>query len=189
MGYQKYLKLLWKHPKEGFGAQKWREWLTQLRHEPAVLRLEHPTRPDRAHAVGFRAKQGFVVVRSRVTRGGRKRPKPHHGRKASAYGRFYTARKSDQVLAEEHASRNYANCEVLNSYWVGQDGNYKWYEVILVDREHPVIKSDPRYSWISKHRGRAYRGLTAAGKESRGLQHKGLGTMQFRPSKRSQGAK
>src|SRR3989344_6003715 len=185
MGYQKYLKQLWRKPKEGFGTDAWRAWLQRLRKESAILRVEHPTRLDRAHALGFRAKSGFVIVRSRVTRGGRKRPKPSHGRKPSAYGRFYTTRKSDQVTAEEHASRKYPNCEVLNSYWVGEDGRYKWYEVILVDRANPAIKADRKINWISEKRGRVYRGLTAAGKESRGLQNKGKGTVQFRPSKRS----
>ncbi|MFH0868642.1 MAG: 50S ribosomal protein L15e [archaeon] len=189
MGYQKYLKKLWEQPKKGFGTLNWRTWLETLRAQPAILRVDHPTRPDRAHALGFKAKEGFVIVRSRVTRGGRKRPKPPHGRKPSASGRFYTARKSDQLIAEEHVQKYYVNCEVLNSYWVGEDGRYKWYEVILVDRSHPVIKADKRINWISKERGRVYHGLTSAGKKARGLRTKGIGSYQFRPSKSSRGAK
>jgi large subunit ribosomal protein L15e len=191
MGYQRYLRQMWKCPKQGLGAENWRNWLIQLRKEPSVIRVEHPTRPDRAHALGFRAKEGIIVVRTRVVRGGRKRPKPRHGRKPAAYGRFVNARKSLQVMAEEYTQKRYPNCEVLNSYWVGQDGAYKWYEVILVDRAHPVIIADKKLNWITKpeHRGRVYRGLTAAGKESRGLATKGKGSVQFRPSKRSQGAK
>ena len=100
MGYLKYIKQLWQQPKQNFGTEKWRAWLEQLRAEPMIVKLENPTRPDRAHALGYRAKQGIVVVRSRVTRGGRKRPKPAHGRKPSAYGRFYTPRKSDRLIAE-----------------------------------------------------------------------------------------
>lgn len=189
MGYQKYLKKLWEQPKKNFGVINWRKWLEKLRAESAVLRVEHPTRLDRAHALGYKAKQGFVIVRSRVTRGGRKRPKPAHGRKPSAYGRFYTARKSDRLIAEEHAQKKYPNCEVLNSYWVGQDGRYKWFEVILVDRDNPVIKADKKIAWISEKRGRVYRGLTSAGKKARGLRTKGTGSYQFRPSKRARGAK
>jgi len=191
MGYQKYLKQAWKQPKQGLGAENWHKWLIQLRKEPTLIRVEHPTRLDRAHALGFRAKEGIFVVRSRVVRGGRKRPKPRHGRKPSAYGRFVTARKSLQVMAEEHTQRRYPNCEVLNSYWVGQDGAYKWFEVIMVDKNHPAIRADRKLSWIAKpaHRGRVFRGLTAAGRESRGLATKGKGSVQFRPSKRSQGAK
>jgi len=191
MGYQKYLKQAWKRPKEGLGAENWRNWLIQLRKEPTLIRVEHPTRLDRAHALGYRAKEGIFVVRCRVVRGGRKRPKPRHGRKPAAYGRFVTARKSLQVMAEEYTQRKYPNCEVLNSYWVGQDGAYKWFEVIMVDKNHPAIRADRKLSWIAKpaHRGRVFRGLTAAGRESRGLATKGKGSVQFRPSKRSQGAK
>ena len=37
--------------------------------------------------------------------------------------------------------------EVLNSYWVGQDGKLKYYEVILVDGHHPSITSDKQLAW------------------------------------------
>ena len=69
------------------------------------------------------------------------------------------------------AARKYPNLEVLNSYYVGESGKYKWYEVILVDPHHPVIKSDPKINWICRpcNRGRAFRGLTSAGKKARGL--------------------
>jgi large subunit ribosomal protein L15e len=32
--------------------------------------------------------------------------------------------------------------EVLNSYWVGEDGQHEWFEAILVDPNHPSIKND-----------------------------------------------
>ncbi len=38
--------------------------------------------------------------------------------------------------------------EVLGSYWVGEDGTYVWYEVILVDPSHPAIRSDPDFAWL-----------------------------------------
>lgn len=169
MGYQKYLKQLWKKPKQNFGAEAWKNFLVKLRTEPALVRLEHPTRLDRAHALGFKAKQGFIVVRTRVPKSARKREHFHGGRKASKRGMFLKLRLSTQGIAEMRASRHYPNCEVLNSYWVARDGRHKWYEVILVDRDNPVIKADPKISWIANQRGRANRGLTAAGKKSRGL--------------------
>jgi Ribosomal L15 len=46
---------------------------------PRVVRSTHPTRPDKARLLGYKAKQGFVIYRSRVRRGGRKRP-VHKGR-------------------------------------------------------------------------------------------------------------
>ena len=83
--------------------------------------------------------------------------------------------KSMKLIAEERAAGKFPNLEVLNSYWVWQDGLYKWYEVIMVDPNHPVIKSDKTINWIGKkaQRGRVFRGLTSAGKEVRGLHHKG----------------
>jgi len=190
MGYQKYLSQMWNKPKESMGKEKWRSWLMQLRREPSVLRVENPTRLDRAHAVGYKAKQGFVVVRSRVPKGGRKRPAPGHGRRPKRYGRFIETRKSSQLVAEERASKGYPNCEVLNSYWVGEDGKYKWYEIILVDRVQVSRYKD--YAWLSNKssRGRVFHGKTSAGRKSRGLRNtKGPRGAQFRPSKSSRNTK
>jgi large subunit ribosomal protein L15e len=97
--------------------------------------------------------------------------------------------KSIQRIAEERAARKYPNMEVLNSYWVGEDGKHKWYEVILIDPCHPAIKADPQLNWLctGKHRGRAFRGLTSAGKKGRGLRNKGIGAEKVRPSIRAHG--
>jgi large subunit ribosomal protein L15e len=75
--------------------------------------------------------------------------------------------KSLQLIAEERVVRSHPNLEVLNSYWVGEDGKYKYFEVIMVDPHHPVIASDSDINWILHQRGRAHRGLTSAGKKSR----------------------
>jgi large subunit ribosomal protein L15e len=74
---------------------------------------------------------------------------------------------------------------VLNSYWVNQDGTYKWYEVICVDPNHGAIRRDPRINWIARPvmKHREMRGLTAAGRKSRGLQSKGASANHVRPSK------
>ena len=95
--------------------------------------------------------------------------------------------KSYQVVAEQRADKKYVNAEVLNSYWVGEDGKHKWYEIIMVIPSHPAIKNDNELSWISseKHRGRVWRGLTSAGKKSRGIIYKGKGTEKIRPSIRA----
>merc|ERR1711973_575129 len=63
-----------------------------------------------------------------------------------------------QSIAEERVGRRLKGLRVLNSYWVGQDSTYKYYEVIMIDIHHAAIQ---------KHR--ELRGLTAAGKSSRGL--------------------
>jgi large subunit ribosomal protein L15e len=151
-----------------------KERLEKWRREPAVVRIEKPTRLDRARALGYKAKQGFVIARVRVVKGGKPRRlyERSGGRKPSSAGLLrFTARKSDRWIAEERAARKFPNLEVLNSYYVGEDGKYKWFEVILVDPHHPNILSDPKINWIAKgtNRRRVFRGLTSAGKKSRGL--------------------
>jgi large subunit ribosomal protein L15e len=64
----------------------------------------------------------------------------------------YTPAKSIKLIAEERVARKYPNLEVLNSYWVWEDGVSKWFEVILVDPNSPSIKSDKDMGWISGNR-------------------------------------
>ena len=75
----------------------------------------------------------------------------------------------------------------MNSYYVAQDGNHYWYEIILVDRKHPVVLADKKLSWIAaaNKKGRAARGITSAGRKARGLRHKGKGAEKARPSSRA----
>ncbi|AIF68838.1 50S ribosomal protein L15 [Palaeococcus pacificus DY20341] len=190
MGMYKYIREAWKAPKKSYVKDLLKIRMIKWRREPSVIRIERPTRLDRARNLGYQAKQGYVVVRVRVRRGGRKRPRWRAGRKPSKMGQVkYSPKKSLQWIAEEKAARKFPNLEVLNSYWVGEDGMYKWFEVILVDPHHPVIKSDPKIAWIAgrAHKGRVFRGLTSAGKKSRGLRNKGKGAEKIRPSIRANG--
>jgi large subunit ribosomal protein L15e len=169
----KALRNIWKTKTEETEKLE-KKRLIEFRKQPAVVRIEKPTRLYRARALGYKAKQGFVIVRVRVRKGGKPRRlyERSGGRKPSSAGLLkFTARKSDRWIAEERAARKFPNLEVLNSYYVGEDGQYKWFEVILVDPHHPNIKSDPKINWITsgKHRRRVFRGLTSAGKKSRGL--------------------
>jgi|TARA_B100001029_G_scaffold179872_1_gene191890 large subunit ribosomal protein L15e len=156
------------------------------RRGPVFQRVERPTRLDAARRLGYKAKQGVVVVRTRVRRGGLRKGKIHMKRKPSKAGiKKITMAKSIQRIAEERVSRRYPNLEVLNSYWVGEDGKNKFYEVIMLDPSHPVIMSDKDFSWVSdgnSHKGRAFRGKTSAGKRGRGLYNKGKGAEKLRPS-------
>jgi len=95
-----------------------------------------------------------------------------------------TAKKSKQRIAEERCARKFSNLEVLNSYPVLSDGRRHWFEIIMVDPHHPIIKSDKKISWImsNKHRGRTYRGKTSAGRKGRGLRNRGTGAEHIRPS-------
>jgi large subunit ribosomal protein L15e len=157
--------------------------LQTWRREPAVIRIARPTRLDRARSLGYKAKQGIITARVRTWRGGRRKQRPRGGRRTKHLGvDRLTARKSSQRIAEERAARKFPNLEVLNSYWVGQDGKSKWYEIILVDPSHPRILSDPGLNWIASSRGRALRGTTSAGQKGRGLRSKGRGAEKTMPS-------
>ncbi len=158
------------------------------RREPVVVRIEKPTNPARARALGYKAKQGFVVARVRVLRGGRTRPRFRRGRKPSKMGMLkYYPKKSLRLVAEEKAARKFPNLEVLNSYEVLEDGKHLWFEVILVDPAHAAIRKDPQVGWVAmkQHRGRVHRGRTSAGRKSRGLSKRGH--HKARPSVRSSG--
>lgn len=162
-----------------------RQRVSAWRDGPAVGRVERPTNVARARELGYKAKQGIIVVRVKVEKGLRKRIKASGGRKPSKSGRFFALRKSLQSMAEERAARKYSNCEVLNSYYIGEDGKYKFFEAILLDRDHPALLGDPFYSRIISQRGRAFRGLTSSGRKHRGIMDRGFGTSRNRPSVRA----
>jgi len=180
-----YVRQAWKKPSKGTVKELRQSRLIDWRAGESFVRIEHPTRIDRARDLGYRAKQGYAIVRARVRRGGLRKIPPQGGRKPKRRGILkITMAKSIQRISEERVARKYPNMEVLGSYWVGEDGMHKYYEVILVDPSHPVIRADPKINWICEpqHHGRAFRGLTPAGKKGRGLTHKGKGAEKLRPS-------
>lgn len=186
MGFYQHLRESWKSQNEQFNKIK-QARMIQWRTEPVILRLDRPTRLDRARALGYKAKQGIFVVRVKLLRGGHIRPKQSGGRRPKKLTRRLTLRKNYQLIAEERANKAFLNCEVLNSYYAGQDGKHYWFEVILVDKLHPAIVSDKNLGWISQpqHRHRVFRGLTSAGHKVRGLRYKGKGVEKARPSRRT----
>ena len=184
MGMYQYIREAWKQPKEGLG-DLWQQRLIKWRKELATVRLERPTRLDAARSLGYKAKQGFVVVRQRVDRGGRMIKNPRHPRRPKVNSRRKDLTINYRAVAEGRAARKYPNCEVLNSYYVGQDGTHFWYEIILIDRAHPVIVADSKLNWIMHKKGRSERGLTSAGRKGRGLRYKGKGVEKNRPSLRA----
>ncbi|MEM1659916.1 MAG: 50S ribosomal protein L15e [Candidatus Bathyarchaeia archaeon] len=184
----KYVAQAWKKPDESYVGELMRQRLIEWRRQPAVVRIEKPTRIDRARKLGYKAKQGFIVVRVRVRRGGLRKERPSSGRRPKRMGvNKYKPAKSLRLIAEERAARKFPNLEVLNSYWVGEDGRYKWFEVIMVDPHHPAIRADKDINWIceKQHKGRVFRGLTSAGKKVRGLRKRGHGAEKARPSKKA----
>ncbi|CAG8659798.1 19876_t:CDS:2, partial [Racocetra fulgida] len=110
-----------------------------------------------ARRLGYKAKQGYIIYRIRVRRGGRKRPVP----KGATYGKPVNQgvnqlkyQRSLRATAEERIGRRCSNLRVLNSYWINQ-----------------AIRRDPKINWIasSKHKHREARGLTSIGKKNRGI--------------------
>jgi large subunit ribosomal protein L15e len=144
------LQQAWKKPDQSYIKDLMRKRVIIWRRQPSVVRIAKPTRLDRARRLGYKAKKGFVVVRARVRRGGRRKSRPKMGRRQKRMGvTKFTPAKSIKLIAEERAARKYPNLEVLNSYWVWEDGVYKWYEIIMIDPSSPSIRSDENVNWIS----------------------------------------
>ena len=181
----KYIAEAWAKPEKSFVKEFNRQRMVQWRKDSVIKRIDKPTRLDKARMLGYKAKQGFVLARVRVRRGGLRKVRPKAGRRPKRMGvKKFKPSKSIRLIGEERVARKFPNLEVLNSYWVGQDGSSKWYEVILVDPQHPVIKADKNINWIceKQHRRRVFRSMTSAGKEVRGLRTRGRGAEKVRPS-------
>ena len=185
-----YIADAWKNPSESYLKELNKERRIAWRREENFVRIDKPTRLDKARNVGYKAKQGYVLVRGRVRKGSFGKRKIKAGRRAKRKGILQiTVGKSMQRNAEERAQKRFPNLEVLNSYWVGANGQYEWYEIILVDPAHPVIQADPKINWIcyNTQKGRVYRGKTSAGQKGRGMRVKGKGAEKVRPSIRANG--
>jgi large subunit ribosomal protein L15e len=167
-GMYHYLKQAWKKP-----TLEMRKQQIAWRRGNAIEIVEKPLRLDRARALGYKAKPGFVVVRVKLLRGGRRRAAVTAGRRTKRMSNKLVLKLNYQAVAEMRAARRYKNLEVLNSYWIGQDGRNYFYEVILIDPQHPQIKNDDKLKWVAGMKGRAFRGMTSAGKKGRGFRHRG----------------
>ena len=135
-----------------------RQKIITWRKGPAMEKMERPANIARARRLGYKAKQGYIVVRCRVDKGRRTRRKPMGGRKHKNFYRFVQPGLSHQAMAEQRVNRIYRNMEVLNSYWIGEDGNYTFFEVILADPAKPTVN----VSSVIRQ-GKSFRGLTSAG--------------------------
>ena len=150
-----YIADAWNVPSKSYVKELNYERRIQWRKEENFCRIERPTRLDRARALGYKAKQGYVVVRARVRKGSFQKRAIVTGRRAKRKGiNQITVGKSLQRMAEERTAKRYPNLEVLNSYWVGADGQQ-------------------------------YRGKTSAGQKGRGMRHTGKGAEKARPSVRA----
>jgi large subunit ribosomal protein L15e len=163
-----YVSDAWKKPRN---LANYKSRISLWRKQETVVKVERPTRIDRARSLGYKAKHGYSIVRVKIGRGGRRRIKyGRRGRKPTSMGlTHFTHKKSLQLIAEEKAARKFENMEVLNSYYVGDDGQYKYFEIILVDPHNPEIKSDRKINWIVDDTRRVFRGRTASAKKVRAL--------------------
>merc|ERR1712228_204050 len=178
MGAYKYLEEMWKRKQSDLLHFVLRVRTWEYRQLPVIHKCQRPSRSDKARKLGYKRSQGYVIYRIRVRRGGRKRPV----RKGTVFGkpvnqgiRKLKKERTHKSTAEERVGRKCSNLRVLNSYWVGQDASFKFYEVILVDPNHKHILRDSRINWIvsPKQAHRELRGLTSTGKKSRGLLKRG----------------
>src|SRR6187551_2064562 len=102
------------------------------RREPTIHKIEHPSRIDRARALGYKAKQGIIVVRVRVGRGGMRKQRPVSGRRPKHIGVVRIKQGTNmRKIGERRVSEKFPSLEVLGSYYLHKDGRYLWYEVIL----------------------------------------------------------
>merc|ERR1712244_208536 len=83
MGAYKYMQELYRKKQSDVLRFLLRVRCWQYRQLSTIHRAPRPTRPDKARRLGYRAKQGYVIYRIRIRRGGRKRPVP----KGATYGK------------------------------------------------------------------------------------------------------
>ncbi len=120
-----------------------RDRVVRWRKQEAVTRIEKPSRIQRARRLGYKAKQGIVVIRMRVGTGGMRKQRPRGGRRPKHLG--VTRIKADvsmKEVAENRVLERYPNMKLLGSYFIYKDGMHYWFEVILADPSHPRIAKD-----------------------------------------------
>ena len=120
-----------------------REKAILWRKQNAMIRIAKPSGISRARRLGYKAKQGIVVVRMRVGTGGMRKQRPRGGRRPKHLGvtRIKAAVSMKQV-AERRVLERYRNMKLLGSYFLYKDGMYYWFEIILADPSHKRIAKD-----------------------------------------------
>ena len=134
---QVWLKMLKENPME------LRQRAVIWRNQNAITRVEKPSRIARARRLGYKAKQGIIVVRMRVGTGGMRKERPRGGRRPKHLG--VTKIKADvsmKQVAERRVLERYPNMKLLGSYFLYKDGMHYWFEIILADPSHPRIAKD-----------------------------------------------
>jgi large subunit ribosomal protein L15e len=113
------------------------------RKELAIHRINKPSRLDRAKKLGYKAKQGIIVIRARVGRGGMRKQRQVSGRRPKHSGVIRIKQDINmRLVAERRVNEKYPNMELIGSYFLYKDGKHVWYEVILADPSHPSVYKD-----------------------------------------------
>ncbi|KAM0016335.1 putative ribosomal protein L15e [Helianthus debilis subsp. tardiflorus] len=123
MGAYTYVSELWRKKQSDVMRFMQRVRCWEYRQLPSIVRVTHPTRPDKARRMGYKAKQGYVIYRVCVRRGGRKRPVPKgivYGKPTNQGVTQLKFQRSKRSVAEERAGRKLGGLKVLNSYWLNE---------------------------------------------------------------------
>ncbi|GMP69872.1 hypothetical protein CsSME_00028964 [Camellia sinensis var. sinensis] len=144
MGAYTYVSELWRKKQSDVMRFLLRVRCWEYRQLPSIVRVTHPTRPDKARRLGYKAKQGYVVYRVRVRRGGRKRPVPKgivYGKPTNQGVTQLKFQRSKRSVAEERAGRKLGGLKVLNSYWINEVG------LVLAKKHVPIAGFGPGMSF------------------------------------------
>jgi len=77
----------------------------QWRKQNAIIRIDKPSRIQRARRLGYKAKQGIIVIRMRVGTGGMRKQRPRGGRRPKHLG--VTRIKADVSMKEVAENRGF----------------------------------------------------------------------------------
>ncbi len=142
MGMYKYIAKTWQDLWKNNPIEL-RNKAIEWRRENTITRIDRPSRLDKARMLGYKAKQGFIVVRIKVGRGGMRKQRPRAGRRPKHLGVVKIKQSiSMKEVAERRVKERYPNLDVLGSYYLYEDSMHYWYEVLLVDRNHPAVYND-----------------------------------------------
>jgi len=120
-----------------------RDRVVGWRKQNAITRIDKPSRLQRARRLGYKAKQGIIVVRMRVGTGGMRKQRPTGGRRPKHLGVLRIKADDDmKTVADRRALERYPNMKLLGSYFIYKDGMHYWFEVIMADPVHPRIAQD-----------------------------------------------
>lgn len=127
MGAYRYIQELYRKKQSDVLRYLLRIRVWQFRQLTKLVRSPRPSRPDKARRLGFKAKQGFVIYRVRVRRGGRKRPVP----KGCTYGK-----------PKSHGINELKPYRCLQSVAEVSNNLYYYYSYVKLERRKKIGSND-----------------------------------------------